>query len=815
VDQSVQDRSGRAARLMGTTALAVMAAIMPLAAPAAAAEGTHQIAQAEQAVGFDIPAQPLDAAIRAFGRQSGWQVSVDQAMVAGLSSPGVRGELAPRQALQQLLAGTGLLAEFAGERTLILRKASPEGALVLDAIQVAGQVPVQAKLGNLPPAYAGGQVAEGGRLGLLGNRDVFETPFNITSYTAQAIQDQQARTVGEVVADDPSVRIVNPKGGRFEQFSIRGFPVWNSQVAFDGLPGLLSTYVIATEVAERVEILKGPNALLSGVAASGGIGGGINVVPKRAEAEPITDVTLSYGSDAQFGGHLDVGRRFGPEKRFGVRANGVYRNGDTPVELQSEELGLGVLGLDYRGDRFRLAADLGHQARSIDAPLERVSIRGGVPVPNAPDGSTNFTQPWTSAESKDTFGALRGEYDLTPDITAFAAAGARHGRYDFLRIGTISVTNAQGDFRTTPVRFPYREDAITGELGLRARFETGPVRHSLGLIGSAFQLETGWRRQTLPAVSSNIFNPAVVPAPTLAPLSTSDLPKASETLLSGLALADTLSFLDDRVHLTVGGRLQRITVDNFNTTTGAKTTSYDEDALTPALGLVVQPWEHVSLYTNYTEGLARGPIAPATAANVGEVFPPIRSKQVEAGVKMDFGDFATTVSAFQITQPSGITDPNTLVFAVDGEQRNRGIEVNVFGEPMDGVRLLGGVMLIDATLTRTTGGTNDGNTAVGVPHVQVNLGAEWDTPFLPGLTLSGRAIHTGSQYIDAANTREIPDWTRFDIGARYTFETAGTPVTLRANIENLFDADYWASAAPNGLTLGAPRTFLLSTTVNF
>ncbi len=98
---------------------------------------------------------------------------------------------------------------------------------------------------------------------------------------------------------------------------------------------------------------------------------------------------------------------------------------------------------------------------------------------------------------------------------------------------------------------------------------------------------------------------------------------------------------------------------------------------------------------------------------------------------------------------------------------------------------------------------------------QLNLGGEWDTPFLPGLTLTARALRTGKQHVDVANTQQLPAWTRLDIGARYSFKAGGKPVTVRATLENVADKSYWQSAAREGLTMGAPRTLLVSVSTDF
>jgi iron complex outermembrane receptor protein len=87
------------------------------------------------------------------------------------------------------------------------------------------------------------------------------------------------------------------------------------------------------------------------------------------------------------------------------------------------------------------------------------------------------------------------------------------------------------------------------------------------------------------------------------------------------------------------------------------------------------------------------------------------------------------------------------------------------------------------------------------------------------LTLTGRAIHTSSQYADAANTQTVPAWTRFDVGARYLTEVDGHLLTLRASVDNVANKNYWASAGgypgSSYLVLGAPRTVMLSASVEF
>src|SRR5690606_36419132 len=113
----------------------------------------------------------------------------------------------------------------------------------------------------------------------------------------------------------------------------------------------------------------------------------------------------------------------------------------------------------------------------------------------------------------------------------------------------------------------------------------------------------------------------------------------------------------------------------------------------PLFGIVDKPWEHVSFYYNYIEGMSKGDIAPSAATNAGEIFAPYISRQQEVGVKLDYVSFMATLALFQIKKPSG--ELASGVFSVQGQQRNRGVELNLFGEIARGTRLLGGVTLLD------------------------------------------------------------------------------------------------------------------------
>jgi iron complex outermembrane receptor protein len=681
---------------------------------------------------------------------------------------------------------------------------------------------------GLPAAYAGGQVARGGRLGLLGNVDMMDTPFNATNYTQAIIQDQQAKSVADVVQNDPSVRVARGFGNYQELYVIRGFALGSDEVAYNGLYGMLPRQFVASELLERVEVFRGANAFVNGAGAGGGSNGGaINLLPKRAANTPLTQVTFGVESGGQTYVATDLSRRFGEGERFGVRLNAVHRDGDTSVDNESRRLGVLSVGLDYRGDNYRLSADVGYQDHKLDQPRPSVTLGATVPMIAAPDASANYSQPWAYSTERDTFGTVRGEVDLAKDVVAWAAFGARSGN-EFNALGSPTVSNAAGD--ASIYRFDnVRKDLVrTGEIGVRGNFATGPVKHTVSAVASGFSQHSknAYAISDFAGVATNIYLPTSYASPDTSYLPNGDMnaPNVTATTnLSSYALADTLSMIDDTVLLTIGVRHQRVRTGSFDYTTGARFPvdqggSYDANANTPMAAIVYKPMQGVSVYANYIEALQQGLVASGVDVdNRGTTFAPYKTRQKEIGIKYDSGKLGMSAALFTTNLPSAYVE--NRIFGVFGEQRNRGVELSVFGTPMQGVRVLGGLTLLDAQQVTTAGGRNQGKDVIGVPKTQMNLGGEWDVPNVPGLNLNARVLYTATQFADGANTQEVPAWTRVDLGVNYAMKIADRAVTLRARVDNVADKSYWASAGgyPGAgyLVVGAPRTFVVSGTVDF
>lgn len=472
---------------------------------------------------------------------------------------------------------------------------------------------------------------------------------------------------------------------------------------------------------------------------------------------------------------------------------------------------VGALAFDFRGERFRATIDAVSQYENFTAPSRPFLLAAGVAMPGAPNGASNVTQTWEWSQAADQSLLVRAEYDILDNLTFFADVGGGLTQVNRL-FGTPTITNAAGATSSLPGYFKFNVDRLAYDAGLRGSFDTGAIRHALALQASRYQ---DWLYRgsvnAASAVISNIYSPTAQTSQNVA--APTQVPKISQTTLTSIALADTLSAFDERVQLTAGLRWQQIASDNF-ATTGAITSAYNQGVVTPMVGLVVKPWSNVALYANYIQGLSKGDVAPAAASNAGQVLAPYVAQQVEVGAKVDFGRIATTLSLFQIQKPFA-----TLVngvYTASGQQTNHGAEFKVFGELMPSLRMLGGVALIDARLSQTGNVATSGNVAVGVPVFKGTLGLEWDTSFVRGLTVGGNLITTTSQYVDAANTQSIPTWTTLDLDIRYRMTVGNQPVTFRGAVQNVFDSSYWLGVASYGaISQGLPRTFLLSATVDF
>lgn len=679
------------------------------------------------------------------------------------------------------------------------------------------------------------EVTQGGNLGVLGDKAAEDVPFSIRSYNEALILNQQPDTLGEVLENDPTIRTTLGFGISGEVFVIRGFPLSSDDVGFNGLYGIAPRQLVAPELFSSVQVINGASAFLNGAAPGGSaIGGSVNLIPKSATRE-LTRATVGYTSDSHFSGALDVARRFGENDEWGVRINGAARRGD--IAIQDEFHSSYVVGgtVDYKGSALRAALTVNYQ--KLRQTNWRPKITVSTAIPKVPDADVNYAQPWSKIATEDLFGSLSLEYDVSSNAMLYARVGARDGSEDQVTSSFTLLDPVTGAGAGTGSYVPRTDNNESATAGMRVKLAASGISQEINFgVASSWQTNRNAYDFFAGGFANNLYDPVTVPRPAsgLVGGDIDDPFAISRTRVASAFASDTIGFWDDRILLTGGLRLQEIRIKTYSYTGGSFVSEYKEDAITPVVGLVIKPTKGVSLFANRIEGLVQGDRAPLIVAdpgggadlvvtNANQVLPPYVSVQYEVGGKLNFGRINAALALFQIDRPNSdyrvdTNVPGQVVFGPFGVQRNRGIEFTLDGEPIDGLRLIGGVAVNDPELRRTPQGVNQGNKAPGIPDWTGNANVEWDLPFLRALTVIGRVVHTGEQAADQANTLEIGDWTRFDLGLRYVAVVADKPLTLRFNVDNVANERYWASAFSSfgaQLLQGGPRTFKASASIEF
>lgn len=657
---------------------------------------------------------------------------------------------------------------------------------------------------DLPTRAPGHKAASGARLGILGATSILEAPVHVNAYTRELAEDWSALTLQDVLENDSSVVFITNKNHLLQNFNLRGLDMSAMDIATNGLYGIAPANAVPVEMFERIEVLRGPNVLLSGMPPNNSVAGTVNMVTKRALAQPIADLTMTYATHSYLQGHADVGKRFGDEKRLGIRFNGVYGSGEMGAKEEDQTRRVGALALDYLGDRARFSLDVYSSVTKIEGGSPGMfNFLGNAQIPGVgrllapPEGDTNMFR--GTHGQYDNSGALaRAEVDFTPDWQGYFAIGGSEAEGNGLLFGTRAfVTGADGTTRGAIYNVHTESERRTAETGVIGKFDTGSVKHRLQLSANILKHKEGTVNTACNyCYTTNMYNP-VAPTFPAAPKWTG---YTTVNDYRSLAVADTMAFAHETVLLTVGGRHQTVKMP---------LQKYSESRFSPMLAVVVRPWgDSLSLFGNYTEGLEPGQIVGVGYANTGEALPPKQTKQFELGVKLQTGALTHTVSAYEIKRPSFVTNSaNRMVD--DGEQRLRGLEWSMYGMLTKDLSLLGGVTHIESEQRNT------GRDTYGTPELRARIGLDWQTP-VQGLKVGGRVVHTSSQWADSGNKLRVPSWNRLDLNASYATRFGSMPVRFNASVENVADKKYWIGIFGDGFVMpGAPRTFKVSATVSF
>ncbi len=677
---------------------------------------------------------------------------------------------------------------------------------VLPAVEVTGQKPRPPGLGYRP-----------GRSSASGFRDkpVLETPFSVSAFSAELIEDQQARSVAEVLKNDPAVSLASDPLW-YDRVNVRGFYLSVDAVQRDGL-SINDQGSIALENKAAVELAKGPASMRYGFTSPGGV---LNYVVKRPTDNPLARASLQVNGFGGYGAHADFGGRFGAGNAFGVRVNAAVEELASYVDEFNGDRKFFSTLVDWRwSDRLLLELDFEHQRGEKTAPGSPAlwwwdsvaEARAAFPRLNA---RTYAALPWNTEPNEQTYLASRASYRLDENWRLKLNGQLAYLSRDQLSLNPVSV-QPDGSYQAFVYASQGQERNNQAlQWVVEGDVRTGVLKHEL-----AFGLDT-LRRDYRGSDAfydvigaSNLFAPSAIANPNVA---------STPAYLSNRTRQRSY-FVSDTVHIggqwqvLAGLRRTEIEVGERAGIDAPLRTTYDKAVVNPTAAVLFKPAGLWTIYGSYAEGIEQGGTAPLGTVNQNSVLEPIESKQVELGTKLQMFEGALlTAALFEIDKALEYINGSN-VYVQDGRQVHRGVELTVQGQVLPMLRVIAGTAWLQAKVEDSGDVTLDGKRPQGVPQWQANVYADLDLgTWQPGLSVNGGVYYGGKKAIDAENTWFADAFVRLDLGARYTQRlTAGRSATYRLVIENVTDQRYLANTTWGALTFGAPRTVKAAATVDF
>ncbi|MEH2068696.1 MAG: TonB-dependent siderophore receptor [Nostoc sp.] len=601
-----------------------------------------------------------------------------------------------------------------------------------------------------------------------------DIPQSIQVVPRQVIEDRNTRTIAETVE---TVSGVVNRGNNFgtpsQALTIRGF---NQTGNFRNGFRDVSLYEIAggTNTIERIEVLKGPASVLFGQVEPGGI---VNVVTRQPLSEPYYNLAFEAGSFGYYQPIIDLSGPLSDDKTVLYRFIASYEASDSFQDFVHTNFTTVAPSITFNiGKRTKLNLYYEYLDYNANPPLGYATLLS--------DGRLT----------------PRNRYLSYPDIASVNVTTQKYGytlNHEFsdnwqirnnLAVVSNKTSNVEPFGSLVDDRFlnieaadiSYTSDNYSGQTDLLGKFKTGSISHQL-LVGFDFTLGVNDAQRstaTLPPldISGPDYN-----------ISKPDFPVAPKgegyTRNYGVSLQDRIAF-SDNLKLLIGGRYDWAL--SVYEEAGSQFTTEGE-AFSPRIGLVYQPIEPVSLYASYSRSFV-----PNSGRSVdNELFEPSRGTQYEIGVRGEFldGKLSTNLAAYHLTKTNVVTSDldNPGSFILTGEQRSQGIELDVSGEILPGLKVIASYAYTDAEVTKD----NDipvGNRLLNVPEHQASLWTTYEIQQgdLQGLGFGLGLFYVGSREGDLANSFQVNDYLRTDAALYYRRDRLKAAI----NIRNLFDIYY-------------------------
>jgi iron complex outermembrane receptor protein len=647
-----------------------------------------------------------------------------------------------------------------------------------------------------------------------------DTPLSIEVVPKAVMQDQQAIQLSDVTKNVSSVYKGTSLGGFVDQFMIRGFNTSYTNY-YDGYRFPQGSGLSLAN-AERVEVIKGAAANLYGRVEPGGM---INVLTKRPQKKPYYALEQQFGSYDLYRTTADATGTLTKNDNLLYRLNVEYLNKKSFRDYAFNDRVFVAPSLTWKlSDRTQLDLDFiySDQKSLIDygVPANSQTHRpANIPI------SRYLGEPSTDKSHSTLYNTAA---TLTHAITDNWKVSAKFNYVNrILDIPqTLPLSSPQpfvdttGELLRAYVDQQNNLDSYFGTLDITGKFTTGIVKH---------KFLAGWDNYNVASTSQNylsLANPINIYNPQYQPIDTSQVQKNFQNnnlQWNGVYFQDQIT-LFDKLHILGGGRYDWMSEtagfsDQSLALASTNNSNLQNGRFNPRAGLLYQPWQWLSLYSNYIE--SSGAANTNMGVN-GKILQPETAEQVEAGFKTAFFEdrLTSTVAFYSLTKQNMIIPiAGTFFSEAINKARSQGIEMDIAGRISENLNLIANYTYTEAVILESNlKRVNAGNQLWNVPKNAGSLWAKYDLQqeTLRGLSLGAGVFFQGQKQGDIANTYQLPGFGRVDALVKYKLLAAKT--TLQFNVENVLNQQYYAASLPNNIyaiSPGAPITFMGSVKVEF
>ncbi len=696
-----------------------------------------------------------------------------------------------------LLSGYSSLLSFLACATALAAEPSPTaGAETTPSAVVLPEMTVTAR-----PEPATGYSVPNATTGTKTHTPIMETPVSIQVVPQQVFRDQQVIAIGDALKNVSGVQPQNVYGSIYDNFIVRGFSTDFSTYR-NGLRQI--RFGFETTNLQQIEVLKGPAAVLFGRIEPGGL---INLVSKRPLAEPYYALQQQFGS---YDLYRTTAEATGPLTADGsllYRLDFAYQDSDSFQDFVFLDRIFVSPALTWRPtERLEFNLTYDHQEDDLNFANGIPALgRRPAPVPisfSSDDGDDLYEQERELVEFNWSYEFLEG-WKVT---NRFLAYFIDYDNFDVIGFDTVDPDDRLMDRILWDV--VQEDNAHATNLDLTGRFDTWGARHNILIGFDYYRWDNEGHGVCCPAVAPlDIFNPVygIVDEAAISTATAENFFVTSDDIWYGVYFQDQITLLD-KLHILGGGRYDWATNKN-----GFSGTSLDDaraneeentdEAFSPRVGLVYQPWPWLSLYGNYVESFGANNGRPAP----GEPpFSPEEGTQYEGGLKTEFweGRLSSTLAFYHLTKTNVLTaDPENPRFQrAIGQARSQGIELDVAGQVTDRLNLIASYAFTDARITRD----NEGNEGHRLPNVAEHTASLWSTYDVTSRFTVGTGMFLASDKAgDPENSFKLPGYARWDMMAAYRFNIAKSRLTAQINVNNILDKEYYKSVNNND---GLPRS---------